>query len=177
MLAYVCCPSSAFQVNYLSVDHPEIEKWVRSFVAALEITGQVSFDFIERDDGSVVAIECNPRTHSAITVFQDLPRLADAYLDELPGEQLPLVPAATSRPTYWLYHELWRMISDPRRVRERLGVIREGRDAVFDSTDPLPYLLLPHLHIPLLLLRNLLNGRPWTRIDFNIGKLVEPGGD
>ena len=31
--------------------------------------------------------------------------------------------------------------------------------------------------IPSLLLENLLGGRDWVKIDVNIGKLVEPGGD
>ena len=85
VLAYVCCASSAFQVNYASVDNPEIEAFVRTFVASLRITGQVSFDFMESSDGRIVAIECNPRTHSAITTFYDHPDLARAYLDELPA--------------------------------------------------------------------------------------------
>ena len=110
VLAYVCCPSSAFQVNYDSVDRPEIEAWVRHFVAELKITGQVSFDFLERPDGTIAAIECNPRTHSAITTFQDLPGLAAAYLDERDPDAGPLRPDADSRPTYWLYHELWRIL-------------------------------------------------------------------
>ena len=151
VLAYVCCPSSAFQVNYESVDVPAVEAWVHRFVAALNITGQVSFDFIESATGEVFAIECNPRTHSAITTFQDLPELAAAYLDERPAGDV-LRPAA-SAPTYWLYHELWRIARDPRRARERLRVIARGRDAVFDRDDPLPFLLLHHLQIPMLLMR------------------------
>ena len=31
--------------------------------------------------------------------------------------------------------------------------------------------------LQVLLLRNLVRGRDWVRIDFNIGKLVEPAGD
>ncbi len=58
---YCCCESSAFQVNYAMVDKPEIEAWVRGFVEPLELTGQVSFDFIQAADGRVYAIECNPR--------------------------------------------------------------------------------------------------------------------
>ena len=51
MQLYCCCESSAFQVNYAMVDKPEIEEWVRRFVEALKLTGQVSFDFIEAADG------------------------------------------------------------------------------------------------------------------------------
>ena len=119
------------------------------------------------------AIECNPRTHSAITMFYDHPGLAAAYLD--PGA--PAVrPTAASRPTYWIYHELWRLITGPDRGA-RLAVIRRGKDAIFDWNDPLPFLLEHHLQIPWLLLGNLVRGKDWIRIDFNIGKLVEPAGD
>lgn len=171
---WCCCPSSAFQVNYEQVDRPRIREWVTTFVTALGVTGQVSFDFIVAEDGTPYAIECNPRTHSAITMFHDHPGLADAYTA---ARNVPLEPFADSRPTYWLYHELWRALSAPRTASERFRVVRQGKEAVFDRTDPLPYLVLHHVQIPLLLLRNLLTGGAWTRIDFNIGKLVQPAGD
>jgi hypothetical protein len=69
------------------------------------------------------------------------------------------------------------MISRPAGAAARLRVVLRGKDAVFDWSDPLPFLLLHHLHIPALLLRSLVRGRDWVRIDFNIGKLVEPAGD
>jgi predicted ATP-grasp superfamily ATP-dependent carboligase len=170
---YCCCESSAFQVNYEMADKPEIEAWVRRFVGPLKLTGQVSFDFIQAADGQVYAIECNPRTHSAITMFYNHPGLAAAYLD--PGA--PAVkPTAASRPTYWIYHELWRLITGPDRGA-RLAVIRRGKDAIFDWNDPLPFLMVHHLQIPWLLAGNLIRGKDWIRIDFNIGKLVEPAGD
>ncbi len=171
--AFACCPSSGFQINYAQVDKPEIEAWVRGFVEPLGLTGQVSFDFIETPEGELFAIECNPRTHSAITLFHDHPGFAAAYLD-------PDAPAVTplpgTRPTYWLYHEVWRLLREPDRLT-RLRVILAGRDAVFDRDDPLPFLMLHHVHLPWLLVRNLLALRNWVRIDANIGKLVEPGGD
>jgi predicted ATP-grasp superfamily ATP-dependent carboligase len=59
---HCCCTSSASQLNYEMVDVPEIEAWVKRFVAALHLTGQASFDFIRRADGRIYAIECNPRS-------------------------------------------------------------------------------------------------------------------
>jgi predicted ATP-grasp superfamily ATP-dependent carboligase len=171
---YACCESSAFQVNYEMVDNPEIEEWVRGFVEPLKLTGQISFDFMQSDDGRVYPIECNPRTHSAITMFYDHPDLAAAYLED----GIPVVtPTASSRPTYWIYHELWRLVTRPRSVRERIRVVARGKDAIFDWSDPLPFLIAHHVHIPWLLIKNLVAGRDWIRIDFNIGKLVEPAGD
>ncbi|GHE11472.1 hypothetical protein [Klenkia taihuensis] len=171
---WCCCPSSAFQVNYAQVDRPRIREWATRFAAALGGTGQVSLDFIEAEDGTPYAIECNPRTHSAITMFHDHPGLADAYLH---ARDTPLEPRPGSRPTYWTYHELWRALSAPRTAAGRWRVVREGTDAVFDRADPLPYLVLHHVQVPLLLLRSLRSRGAWSRIDFNIGKLVQPAGD
>jgi len=171
---YACCRSSVFQVNYEMVDKPEIEKWVRRFVDALSITGQVSIDFIEAADGTPYAIECNPRTHSAITMFYDQPDLTKAYLET---GSATMTPSAASPPTYWLYHELWRMLRRPATAPERLRVVLRGKDAIFDWDDPLPHLLVPHLQMTSLLLHNLRHGQSWISLDFNIGKLVEPAGD
>jgi hypothetical protein len=172
---YCCCESSAFQLNYEMVDKPEIEAWVRAFVKPLKLTGQVSFDFIQADDGRVFAIECNPRTHSAITMFYNHPGLASAYLDD---DDRPVIePAPGARPTYWIYHEVWRLMTDPANSFSRLKVIFRGKDAIFDWADPLPFLMVHHVQIPWLLVGNLLQLKDWIRIDFNIGKLVEPAGD
>jgi predicted ATP-grasp superfamily ATP-dependent carboligase len=171
---YCCAESSPFQINYEMVEQPGIEAWVREFVGKLRITGQVSFDFMVSEDGQVYAIECNPRTHSAITMFYNHPGLANAYLDN----QAPAVtPLASSKPTYWIYHELWRLLTNPANAGSRLRTIARGTDAVFAWDDPLPFFVLHHLQIPRLLLQSLLHGKDWIRIDFNIGKLVEAGGD
>lgn len=173
---YCCCPSSAFQINYESVDKPAIYDWVTTFVGHHGLTGQASFDFIESDrDGQIYAIECNPRTHSAITMFYDQSQaLADAYLLD---DQPMVTPTPTSKPTYWIYHEAWRLIRGQGSRRDRLQIIRIGKDAIFDHADPLPFLLVHHLQIPALLFSNLIHFTDWIKVDFNIGKIVQAAGD
>jgi predicted ATP-grasp superfamily ATP-dependent carboligase len=200
---HCCCESSAFQVNYENVDKPEILAWVRHFVKELGITGQASFDFIQAEDGNVYAIECNPRTHSAITMFYNHPGVADAFCRDVtcntstsragllnssfinnisrePAPTIyPLQPLSTSKPTYWTYHELWRLTgirSFPQLQTWCKNILR-GKDAIFAIDDPLPFLMVHHWQIPLLLLDNLRRLKGWIRIDFNIGKIVELGGD
>jgi predicted ATP-grasp superfamily ATP-dependent carboligase len=177
---HCCCESSAFQVNYEQVDRSDIADWIRTFASSLGLTGQVSFDFIQADDdGQIYAIECNPRTHSAITMFYNHPDVAQAYLDLAPLDRT-IQPLNTSRPTYWIYHELWRLVThlySPKLTWQRLHTIAQGKDAIFEWDDPLPFLMVHHWHIPLLLLSNFLHPKQWIRIDFNIGKLVEIGGD
>ncbi len=59
-----------------AVDVPAIRDGVASLVARLGYTGQISFDWIEGDDGRVHALECNPRAISGVHLFgerDDLP--------------------------------------------------------------------------------------------------------
>ncbi|KJH71215.1 ATP-grasp domain-containing protein [Aliterella atlantica] len=174
LTVHCCCESSAFQVNYENVDKPEILQWVSHFVKELQLTGQISFDFIQAEDGTIYAIECNPRTHSAITMYYNHPGLADAYLGQKPLAEL-LQPLPDSKPTYWLYHEVWRLneIRSLKQLQTWFKNILRGKDAIFDVNDPLPFLMVHHWHIPLLLLDNLQKLKGWVRIDFNIGKIVQ----
>lgn len=176
---HACSESSPFQVNYAHVDKPEMYAWVEQFVSALNLTGQISFDFIQAADGAVYPIECNPRTHSAITMFYNHPGLAAAYLQDAEPGQVPVVPLPSSRPTYWLYHELWRLtgMTDWADLQTWWRRLTAGTDALLQRQDPLPFLTVPHWQITLLLLQNLRQLKGWVRIDFNIGKLVELGGD
>ncbi|MDJ0675465.1 MAG: ATP-grasp enzyme [Calothrix sp. MO_167.B42] len=177
---HCCSQSSPFQVNYEHIEKPEIYAWVEKFVKELNLTGQISFDFIQTEDGIVYPIECNPRTHSAITMFYNHPGLADAYIKDSEDEnEVPIVPLPDSKPTYWLYHEIWRLteINSWSDLQAWIQKVVKGTDAIFQVNDPLPFLTVPHWQITLLLLENLRKLKGWVRIDFNIGKLVELGGD
>jgi predicted ATP-grasp superfamily ATP-dependent carboligase len=177
---HCCSKSSPFQVNYENVDNPQIYKWVKHFVKELNLTGQISFDFIQTEDGTVYPIECNPRTHSAITMFYNHPGVADAYLKDAENDnEVAIQPLPESKPTYWLYHELWRLtnVRSLSQLKAWFDRIYRGTDALFILDDPLPFLTVHHWQIPLLLLDNLRRLKGWIRIDFNIGKLVELGGD
>jgi len=180
LTVYCCCQSSAFQINYSHEEQSDIEDWVIKFVSAMKFTGQASFDFIRAsDDGKFYAIECNPRAHSAITLFSNHPELARANLISR-SDSYPLKPLENCRPTYWLFHELWRFVNQLCSPRDALAIakrILKGKDSVFNWRDPLPFLMLHHWHIPLLLMRDFQEQRGWLRIDFNIGKLVQEGGD
>ena len=176
---HCCSKSSPFQVNYEQVDNPAIYQWVETFVREMNLTGQVCFDMIQTDDGTVYPIECNPRLHSAITMFHDHPGVAKAYLEDAEPEEQPITPLPNSKPTYWTYHELWRLLSirSWSELQAWIDKITKGTDAILQPDDPLPFLMLHNWQIPLLLLDNLRRLKGWVKIDFNIGKLVEIGGD
>lgn len=176
---YICSDSSPFQVNYAMLELPEVYAWVRHFAERMGGTGQASFDFIVRPDGTVMPIECNPRTHSAITLFHDQPTGAAAYWPAEHTDVREWRPLPEAKPTYWLYHELLRIVAakDRATVRALVRRIVDGKEAVFRWDDPLPFFFLNHVQIPALLLANLARDGKWEKIDFNIGKIVEAGGD
>ena len=174
---YICSNSSPFQVNYKMLHLPKVKDWVASFVKKLNATGQISFDFIIKND-KVYPIECNPRTHSAITLFHNQPGAALAYY---PNSNLSKTfePNPSAGHTYWLYHELYRLISS-KNFKEFEMIIKRiwtGKESVFQWSDPWPFWFNNHVSIPYQLLKNLRKNLAWSHIDFNIGKLVVSGGD
>ena len=181
LLLYACSKSCDFLVNYEHDYNPAILEWVNHFVKELNLTGQICIDFIQSENGTVYAIECNPRTSTCITMFHDqLKAVADAYLsDSSQTSKQPVQPLPDSKPTYWLFHELWRFtnVRSWQQLQERLKIISSGTDAVFTVNDPLPFLGVNHWQIPVLILNSMRQFKGWERIDFNIGKLVQLGGD
>lgn len=83
--------SSSFY--FAPYDAPQIREFVTRLVAAINYTGQISFDWIESQDGIPSVIECNPRAVSGVHLFgmQDaLPAALAGELDEC------LQPSATT---------------------------------------------------------------------------------
>ncbi|MFZ6643848.1 ATP-grasp domain-containing protein [Undibacterium sp. TC4M20W] len=83
--------SSSFY--FAPYDAPQIREFVTRLVAAINYTGQISFDWIESQDGIPSVIECNPRAVSGVHLFgmQDaLPAALAGRLDEC------VQPSATS---------------------------------------------------------------------------------
>ena len=82
-----------------------------------------------------------------------------------------------SRPTYWLYHELWRLLTEPRPRARGCARSCGGTDAIFDRGRPaaVPH-GAPRADPVAAAAATCAAGGTWMRIDFNIGKLVEPAG-
>ena len=149
---YVCCAVLRRGSSPTSmVDKPEIRAWVERFVAAggLDRTGCPSTSS-RAPTASARAIECNPRTHSAITLLHGHPGLAR----RLPRRRRPLVEPPLGGAADVLAAPRAVAVRAPPRARRPAGCARccAGTDAVLDRDDPLPFLALHHLHVPSLLL-------------------------
>ncbi len=67
-------------ICFQSTEAPDIDDFVRRFVAEMGFTGQIAFDFIRGD--KLYCLECNPRTTSGIHLFERNPKLADCVFNE-----------------------------------------------------------------------------------------------
>jgi hypothetical protein len=72
----------------------KIRSFVSSFVRKMNFTGQISFDWIQDEDGEVVVIECNPRATSGLHLFPEL----DALPAALMGAATHCVEPSQTRP-------------------------------------------------------------------------------
>ncbi|CAM9130749.1 unnamed protein product [Heterosigma akashiwo] len=191
ILAHTTSPSGPVQLNYKHVDIREIEEWVRNFAQKANLTGSHSFDFLMHE-GKPYPIECNPRLHSAVVNFHENPEvLVDSYLSVLDEEKKEKTtisecssfpkckyPAAEARETFWLYNEMMylalKAVNHPFELMhwaKHIITALTEREALFSFSDPVPFFWMHHVQMPILLIKALVNRKPYTEIDFNVGKL------
>ena len=173
--AFHVSPSSAMQIDFDVTKHPEIKKWVEEFCKAKKITGGICFDFLEEDDsGEVYCIECNPRFHSCVVSYHMKPNLEAAIRGAMEDQfQLPTPsePSASSKHVYWLYNEIAKLGLFQQGIGEFIYTLMNGRDAVFEASDPWPFFILNHYQMPVMLLKAFMTGKRWTITNYNMGQL------
>ncbi|KAG6012203.1 hypothetical protein E4U43_007900 [Claviceps pusilla] len=205
--AFVACPSSELLMHYtalpssspLSSAMLEFTKRVASAGGA-SWTGHVSFDFLVRHsqdhDGDaqkpiIYPIECNPRVHTAVLLFQQTPELVDEYLSALEmdkhDQREPLHPLRPHR-VYWIgqdivesvfyptYEALFRGTIGLDSVVKNVDVfverLRYWKDGIFELWDPMPFWWTYHVQWPLLFLRYVFKGK-WHKVNISTGKIFE----
>ena len=173
--AFHVSPSSAMQIDFDVTKHPEIKKWVEKFCKAKKITGGICFDFLEDDDsGEVYCIECNPRFHSCVVSYLMKPNLEAAIRGAMEDQfQLPTPSElpASSEHVYWLYNEIAKLGLFQQGIGEFIYTLMNGRDAVFEASDPWPFFILNHYQMPVMLLKAFMSGNRWTITNYNMGQL------
>lgn len=79
-------------------------------------------------------------------------------------------------PAYYADEELHQNVNMPLRIINFLKNILTGCDPIFDEQDLLPFFMINFFQMPMLLVDTAIANRPWKKIDFQIGKVVELGG-
>jgi ATP-grasp domain len=132
-------------VVYRRVEHAAVWQWVRTFVDAVQYTGQVGFDFIEDSSGRISAIECNPRLTGGMYLLKDDPRFAEAYFDPATGP-IEAIRGRSYTFRFWLFWTLFRHTKSFPGFSEWCRHFFGGRSTnEFVWSDPLPRLMGPVL--------------------------------
>lgn len=194
--AFVACPSSDLLMHYEALDpsSPLSQEMLRftEEVASEKgenFTGHLSFDFLAEDDGEksqLYPIECNPRAHTAVVLFQDEPKMAERYLEIFEGDdartarakQDVLVPQMPCSSYYWVGHDFVTSLVTPllgllcgqvgagdlkKGVVELWTHLRYWKDGTFVAWDPVPFLVLYHVYWPMRFLECIFQGKEWSR--------------
>ena len=174
---YCCCESSAFQINYEMVDKPEIEAWVRQLRRRARSSPARCRSTSSRPPTAASTPSSATRAPTRRSPCSTTtPDVAAAYLDD----GVPTGHAAADEPADVLaLPRALAAAATPGDAAERgCGRSLRGKDAIFDWADPLPFLHgAPPADPVAAAAATCVHGKDWIRIDFNIGKLVEPAGD
>lgn len=173
--AFHVCPCSPMQIDYDVVKHPEIKKWMETFCKAKQLTGCACFDFLEDEKtGEVYCIECNPRLHSGVVSYHMQPNLERAICGALDVQfqlSTAIEPPVSSAHVFWLYNEIAKVGLFQQGLGEFFSTLWTGKDAVLDANDPLPFFMLNHFQMPVMLLQALISGKRWNITNYCLGQL------
>merc|ERR1711871_1193517 len=129
------------------------------------LTGQLCWDFIV-EDGQAYPIECNPRVHSQCVMWSDQHDFGNIILDAADPVSMRL-PTDTAKAKYWFFNELFKLLPDTmfyygsQSWSSFLNRVMHEEDVIFDLEDPLPFFMINHFQMPLLLLGTMCRGNPW----------------
>ncbi|KAJ6112274.1 hypothetical protein N7523_008335 [Penicillium sp. IBT 18751x] len=199
--AFVSCPSSDLLMHYQSLpSNSPLNLKMLDFTRRVcenecqGFTGHLSFDFLVEGEGEkavLYPIECNPRAHTAIVLFQNTPEMADAYLSCFTRSgvnQAIITPKTSTCGYYWIGHDLVTFLIDPifglicgqRSVQEAkhdlkifLDHLLYWRDATFMAWDPWPFFVLYHVYWPIRFWECLVRSQKWSRINVSTTKMFE----
>ncbi|KAF2196822.1 hypothetical protein GQ43DRAFT_452106 [Delitschia confertaspora ATCC 74209] len=205
---FVACLSSDMLMHYEAIASSDpLSKAMLEFTetvvedAGKSFTGHLSFDFLVKGEDvgkelKLYPIECNPRIHTAVVLFQDTKDLVARYVGVLQGEGYEAEEILTPRPGrrgqcyYWIGHDLVTLFTLPllsilfghrsvnsgfEDTRTFFGHLLTWKDGTFQFWDPVPFLMLYHVYWPMLFLESLRKGKEWTRINVSTTKVFLRG--
>lgn len=191
--AFCSCPSLELLMHYEPLPaHSKLNQEMLAFTERVvadggnTFTGHLSFDFLVEDEENVelYPIECNPRAHTAVVLFEKTPAMADAYLSALDhrkdsGEaETPLFARTPTSSYYWFGHDLVSFLILPfldavfgvgswdqcaKGVKTFWHHFSNWKDGTLTIADPWPFFVLYHVYWPARFLECLYKGKEWSR--------------
>lgn len=133
-------------LNFEAIEHPTIEEWVKNFVEKEKFTGQVGFDFIELDDGSLYPIECNPRSTSGLHLFRKEDHLPLAFFNETLQLIKPKIGFSKQVAIGMLLYG-WKTKHPQKNYSHFIKKLLSVEDVIFSRHDLSPFLIQPFLFV------------------------------
>ena len=104
-------------------------------------------------------------------VLERVIRSALTSKDTMKVQTSEIVTPKSNTRVYWLYNELANLVTKQRSLEDVLETLRHGQDAVWNPQDPLPFLALNYIQMPVLLIKAFFRGQPFRRVDFAQGAI------
>ena len=201
--AFVACPSAELLMHYkaLPAESPlskAMLKFTETFAnqGGESFTGHLSFDFMveniqatEADQIVLYPIECNPRAHTAVALFNRSTDMVDAYLSLVDDVAKKGIATPVQQYSYyWVGHDLVTRVLLPTLgfllLRTTTAALINGyrdfmihllwwRDGTFEIWDPLPWWWLYHVYWPMRFLGCVQTGLKWSRLNVSTTKMFE----
>ena len=201
---FVACPSAELLMHYVELPPGSaLSQAMLRFTQVVaetggqDFTGHLSFDFLAEetdinkpaDQLTLYPIECNPRAHTAVALFNDTPEMIQAYhallepaIESLGGVLFPKKPPKV----YWVAHDLVCLVILPcvYLMQSCVGFkaviqgflefgdhLSHWRDGAWDRRDPLPWWWLYQVYWPAQFMTALWTRRKWSRINVSTTKM------
>jgi predicted ATP-grasp superfamily ATP-dependent carboligase len=131
-------------IEFVSVDEPRTLELAERIAGALGYTGQLSFDWMVHEDGSISIVECNPRPTDGVTLMAD-----DVFVGALlsPSSSAAVVPAGNkSEIKFAMLRDMFR---EPANLPSDLREMFEAPDVYHGKHDVKPFLyeVLSYSHV------------------------------
>ncbi|MCJ1479725.1 hypothetical protein MMC13_008411 [Lambiella insularis] len=212
--AFVACQSLELLMHYEALPSTSslsraMLRFTQEFAtrSGRQMTGHLSFDFMVEETSSekglqksLFPIECNPRAHTAVVLFNSMGReMSACYMDALATAMderrvdsgssrrvfEALTPVAPLK-YYWIGNDLVVLILYPllQMIQMKMTIsaflascyifvqhLISWKDATFEVWDPLPWWWLYHVYWPGQFLASILQKRKWSRVNVSTTKM------
>ncbi len=130
-------------VGFRRIEAPDLEDWVRTFVAARGHTGFIGFDFIDDAEGRPHGIECNPRANSGVHFF-DPHGLAVAIAEPERARRIGFRREILMQQFFPALTETQASLFRPKRFLENARFLARSKDVAWSGRDPWPFILMTY---------------------------------
>jgi predicted ATP-grasp superfamily ATP-dependent carboligase len=131
-------------IEFVSVVEPDALRYAQMIAEAVGYHGQVSFDYLRHDDGSVSLVECNPRPTDGVTLMpQEM--FVDAVMN--PMDDVQVVPAGRrSEIKFAVLRDIFR---EPKDLPSDLRDLFDAPDVYHGKGDLKPFLyqIMSYTHV------------------------------